>query len=171
MGYRYDGMHGLWVRHSGSWVFQGTVKDLEVMHGGFWNKWWKGSTFHAIGAGGTWTQRLHTDKYAPNAGPATATISSLAGGGGTRKAHVSWTEAGSIPNPALSYDLYINFTNNTNPALNSQQMIAAGRPPGGGSVDFVNNALGDSVTADLSYQETGTGGFSGPVTNTGTITL
>lgn len=166
MAYRYNALTHLYVRSGGSWVSQNQSKGLWVYSGGFWQVVWKLYRKSA----GVWVQLLHTDKYAPTLAP-TATIASSAGGGATRKATVTWTESASCPlPPAGNYDLYIFFTNITDPTKNDSAMIAAGRA-GGGSQIFLNNTTGDQCYATLSYQEPVTGGFAGPTYTTSTITM
>lgn len=166
MGYRYDALTKIYIRTGGAWVAQSQTKDIWVYSGGFWQKVFK--VYRK--SGGVWVLLLHSDKYAPTAAP-TATIASSAGGGGTRKATVTWTESAPCPlAPAGNYDLYIFFYNITDPTKNDSAIIAAGRV-GGGSQIFINNALGDQCYADLSYQEPGVGGYAGPVFTTTTITM
>lgn len=171
MAIRYDGTGMMWVRSGGVWVAlnSGTANLFANIGGGTFG--FQAFELYRMAGTGVWQRLLHTDKLAPNAAPSSVTISSLAGGGGTRKAHVTWVEATGMPLPATSYDLYIYYYNNTDPTKNGNTVIGAGRS--GTSFDFANAGLsGDAdCFAQLSYQEVGVGGFSGPVAETSHITL
>jgi hypothetical protein len=169
MAVRYDGTSDLWVRSGGVWVHEnsGTANLYVTTGGGFGFQ--VAEVYRKIGGG--WVRVLHTDKFAPNAAPTGVTITSILGGGGTRQARINWTEATGMPLSATSYDLYIYYYNNTDPTKNQSTVVGAGRL--GTQFTFPNAGFsGDAdCYADLSYQEVGVGGFSGPVASTSHITL
>jgi hypothetical protein len=163
---RYDGTAGLYVRNGGLWK---TPTDIFVTTGGvFGFETWE---IYRKDNFGVWHRILYTDKYGPHDPPTGVTITSLAGGGGTRKARITWTEATTNPLPGTSYDLYIYYYNNTDPTKNQSTVIGAGRT--GTQFDFANaGALGDAdCFAQLSYQEVSPGTFSSGNAETSHITL
>lgn len=119
----------------------------------------------------TYQQFIQTDKYAPTVPPQSVTITSIAGGGGTRQAKIDWVEATTNPlDSRLNYDLYIYYFNTADPTKNNSTIVGAGRT--GTSFTFANAGLtGDTgCYAQLSYQDPITG-FASANAETAHITL
>jgi hypothetical protein len=161
MTIRYDLTADMWVRSGGAWVHENSgTADLFVSQGGGFG--FRVFEAYRLSGTGVWQRVLHTDAYGPNAAPTVTSWASAAGGGGTRKGVLSWTEASGMPMPATAYDLYIYFYNVTDPTKNTSYVLGAGRVGTTLNPAGINNALGDECYCELSYQEVGVGGFSGP---------
>lgn len=160
----------MWIRSGGIWVHNvGANANVYVTTGGTFG--FQAYEWYRRTGSGTWQLYLTTDKYAPVDPPTGVTITSIAGGGGTRQARINWTEALTNPLPSTSYDLYIYYFNNTDPTKNQSTVVGAGRI--GTQFTFPNaGASGDAdCFAQLSYQEVPPGTFSSSVAETSHITL
>jgi hypothetical protein len=175
MAYRsVSGLRRVYYRQSGVWVLLAT--GTGKLHGMISQAWQQGAVLHWLQSANratdsmTYQAFITTDKYAPVNPPTSVTITSIAGGGGTRQARINWVEASGNPFPSTSYDLYIYYFNNTDPSKNGSTMIAAGRL--GTQFTFSNaGILGDAdCYAQLSYQDPATG-FSTANSETSHITL